>query len=75
VVESLKYLKPVFAYRYIGRPDLIDPANAGFAVVFPSIDGVDVKKIPVILANGNEQIVFLSEANLVEPGVPKEKTP
>jgi hypothetical protein len=75
VIEPLKYLRPVFAYRYIGRPDLVDPANACFAVVFPPIDGVDVKKIPVILANGDEQIVFLSEANLLEPGVPEEQTP
>ncbi len=75
MVESLKYLKPVFAYRNIGRPDLVDPANAGFAVVFPPINGVDVKKIPVVLANGDEQIVFLSEGNLLEPGVPEEQTP
>jgi hypothetical protein len=51
MIEAPQRTKPVLEPWYFCRPHLVDPADLGFAAIFPPLDGIDVKKIPVLLAD------------------------
>jgi len=62
-------MNPVLVKGNRRGPQLVDPANAGLAVVLPPIDGIDVKKVPISLTVGNEKVIFSSESDFTQPGI------
>src|ERR1043166_9297565 len=57
VIESGQRGHPILVQRQIGRPQLVDPADACPAVILPIVDRVHVEKVPVGLAHYDEDVV------------------
>ena len=74
MIKAVQRTEQIFVVRNRGIPYLVDPEYGSFAVVLPPLDGIDVGNIPYVLADDNEQIVFLSNPNLSEAGVHEHKS-
>src|SRR5437667_4151079 len=68
-------MNPIFAQGYACGPDLLNPTNRGSAMVLPPLNGADVKKIMLNLAHHQEQVIFLSEPNLMQPRIREYQLP
>src|SRR5262249_59997482 len=66
VIETSKAMNPIFAQGYPRSPNLRNPASRASAMVLPSVNSANIKKIMFHLAHYQEQIVFLCEPNLVQ---------
>ena len=54
MIELTERVQPVFVAWDRSRPQLVDPAYAGLAVVSPAINGVYMRQVVVVLADDNE---------------------
>ncbi len=62
-------MNPILVEGNRRSPQLVNPTNACLAVVLPTIDGIDVKKVPISLTVGNEKVIFSSESDFTQPGI------
>jgi hypothetical protein len=74
VIELLEHMQIVPALRDLSSPQLVDPANARLAVLFPTLDGVDIWQILFSLAPDEEYIIFASKSDLMETGIHQDQS-
>jgi len=74
VIELLEHMQPVFVLRDLSSPQLVDPANARLAALFPTLDGVDIWQVFFGLAPDKEYIIFASKPDLMETGIHKDRS-
>jgi hypothetical protein len=72
VIELLEHMQPVLALRDLSSPQLVYPANARLAALFPTLDGVDIWQILFGLAPDKEYIIFASKPDFMETGIHKD---
>jgi hypothetical protein len=61
--------KPIFVIGYVRHPQLVEPAHADFTMVSPTFNSVDVRKIPKRGADGNEQVILLTQLYPAQPWI------
>src|SRR5580658_9907195 len=67
-------MQAILVLRNLGGPQLVDPANAGLAVLSPTFDGVRIWQVFFRLAPDKEYIIFAGKPDLLETRIHQDQS-